>query len=422
MTSPPTAPVALDVESIAAGGDGVARHEGLVVFVPRTAPGDRVTATLEPGRRFARARVCGVTTPAATRVAPACAHYEGDRCGGCQLQHLAIEAQREAKRAIVRDTMRRIGHRTIELPPLRAAGSPWRYRERLSLALRRRADGSWYAGLHAWDAPDRVFELLDCRITDERVVARWREVLAASAHLPDAPALRGTVRCAGGRSAFVLEGAAQWPGAEAFAAQLPGFDGVWWVPAGGRRRRVSPASAGGAPAPLASFSQVNSAVAGELRAHVEALVMATRPAHVVDAYAGAGELAARLHAAGIRVTAIELDHDASAHGASRLTRPSRAITARVEDALPGVLPADVVVLNPPRAGVDARVTAALDARDDAGPARGAARIIYVSCDPATLARDVARLASWDVTSVVAFDMFPQTAHVETVVELSRRRA
>jgi 23S rRNA (uracil1939-C5)-methyltransferase len=112
------------------------------------------------------------------------------------------------------------------------------------------------------------------------------------------------------------------------------------------------------------------------------------------------------------VTAIELDPDASEWSASRLTDPSRAIRAKVEDALPGLLPADLVILNPPRAGVDPRVTATLEAE-----ARHVRGVIYVSCDPATLARDLSRLPSYRVESLHAFDMFPQTAHVETVCEL-----
>jgi 23S rRNA (uracil1939-C5)-methyltransferase len=88
------------------------------------------------------------------------------------------------------------------------------------------------------------------------------------------------------------------------------------------------------------------------------------------------------------------------------------VQGRVEDILPGVLPADLVILNPPRAGVDARVTETLEA--NASRIRG---LIYVSCNPATLARDVSRLPSYGIETVRAFDMFPQTAHVETVCEL-----
>jgi 23S rRNA (uracil1939-C5)-methyltransferase len=112
------------------------------------------------------------------------------------------------------------------------------------------------------------------------------------------------------------------------------------------------------------------------------------------------------------VTAIELDAAAAAWCAQRLPAGSRAIAGRVEDALPTALPADVVILNPPRAGVDARVTSTLE---QATPAPRA--VIYVSCDPATLARDIARMPRWRIASLLAFDMFPQTAHVETVCEL-----
>ena len=99
-------------------------------------------------------------------------------------------------------------------------------------------------------------------------------------------------------------------------------------------------------------------------------------------------------------------------GASRDYPRTRNRFARVEDALPDALPADAIILNPPRAGVDARVTELLE---EASPRpRG---IIYVSCNPATLARDLSRMPSYRIESIVAFDMFPQTAHVETVCEL-----
>jgi 23S rRNA (uracil1939-C5)-methyltransferase len=137
-----------------------------------------------------------------------------------------------------------------------------------------------------------------------------------------------------------------------------------------------------------------------------------QPQSVVDAYAGAGDSAVALSGEGVTVTAIELDPDATEWSASRLQAPSRAVQARVEDALPATLPADVVILNPPRAGVDARVAAILEEH-----ARGIRGVIYVSCNPATLARDLSRLPSYTIESVHGFDMFPQTAHVETVCEL-----
>jgi 23S rRNA (uracil1939-C5)-methyltransferase len=119
-----------------------------------------------------------------------------------------------------------------------------------------------------------------------------------------------------------------------------------------------------------------------------------------------------LSESGVEVTAIELDPEASEWSSSILRAPSRALEGRVEDLLPGTLPADLVILNPPRAGIDARVAETLET--NASHTRG---LIYVSCNPATLARDVSRLPSYGIESVRAFDMFPQTAHVETVCEL-----
>jgi 23S rRNA (uracil1939-C5)-methyltransferase len=164
--------------------------------------------------------------------------------------------------------------------------------------------------------------------------------------------------------------------------------------------------------PGASFAQINPAVAHELCEHVTQRVLAHAPSTVVDAYAGAGELALTLAHQGVRVTAIELDAEAAAWSESHLPEHSRSIRARVEDVLSSSMPADVVVLNPPRAGVHESVPQTLE---DAAPKPRA--VVYVSCDPATLARDVARLPSYRIASLVAFDMFPQTSHVETVCEL-----
>ena len=103
-----TASVArLEIASVAAGGDGVGRTDGMVVFVPRTAPGDVARVRLATGKRFARGTLDSLEVASPLRVAPPCPHYEGDRCGGCQLQHLEYGAQLAAKGAIVADALRR---------------------------------------------------------------------------------------------------------------------------------------------------------------------------------------------------------------------------------------------------------------------------------------------------------------------------
>jgi 23S rRNA (uracil1939-C5)-methyltransferase len=402
----------LEIESIAAGGDGVARNDGLVVFVPRAAVGDRLAANVAVKGRMARGRIERIERAGPDRVMPECEHYEGDRCGGCQLQHVSVPAQREAKRRIISDTLRRIGKREVSPPEIQAGANAWRYRRKLTLALRKTGD-AWMCGLHAFDDPSHVFTLKDCRISDERLMAVWREIMLASTYFPNALQLRGAVRLlgdTGNHAAFVLEGGRDWNAHEEFFAHVPSLAALWWVPDGGARRLLGDRREKSEPG--ASFAQVNPDVAAQLEAFVIAAVMAHAPATVVDAYSGAGDVAFALASRGVKVIAIELDAEATAWAASRLPAGSRAVAARVEDAIRNTLPADVVILNPPRAGVDARVTSALA---NASPAPRA--IVYISCDPATLARDIARLPNWRIANLTAFDMFPQTAHVESVCEL-----
>jgi 23S rRNA (uracil1939-C5)-methyltransferase len=357
--------------------------------------------------RFAEGTWVELRTPSPVRVEPPCEHYVRNRCGGCQLQHVSYDAQLDAKRTIIADAFARIAKRAETVGAVRASPSPWRYRHKLTLAIRRGPAG-WFAGLHPYDAPGRVFPLVDCPITDERVVDIWRGVMRESRGFPAAHELRGAVRLLGEGASFTMEGGAAWPAADTLLTRVPALTEVWWIPERGTRTLV--ARRGDPGPPGAAFAQVNAAVAPLLREHVLRLVRAHRPASVIDAYSGAGDTAVALAADGVRVTAIELDADAARFAAARLTAPSRSVRARVEHALHNVLPADVVILNPPRTGVDVGVVTSLLA----APPRG---IVYVSCNPATLARDVARLAGYRVASLEAFDMFPQTAHVETVCEL-----
>lgn len=400
----------LEIGSLAAGGDGVARHDGLVVFTPRTAPGDRVLVELDVQGRIGRGALKTVERAGAARITPRCPHYEApDRCGGCQWQHVDISAQRDAKRTMLRDAFQRIAKRDVALPDI-VAGEEWRYRRSLTLAMRRSHDGSFTAGMRAFDDPEAVFNLEDCDITELSVLETWKDILAAAEHFPREGRLRGTVRVIDERSYFTLEGGKDWNALAAFLDAVPSLSALWWHAEGKRRRLV--ADRRPAAEPGASFAQVNPAIAAVMQAAVVDHALAHAPKTVIDAYSGSGDTAAALARWGAQVIAIEADEEASAYSATRLAEPSRAINARVESVIAGCLPADVVILNPPRAGVDARVTAALV---NAKPAPKA--IIYVSCDPATLARDVARLPGWSVHQMKCYDLFPQTSHVETVCEL-----
>lgn len=399
----------LRIASIAAGGDGVGRTEGVVVFVPRTAPGDVARVRIARAKRFARGELISLESESPARVEPPCPHYTEDRCGGCQIQHLSYAAQLEAKRTIIGDSLRRIGRRDISDPEVEPSDLPWRYRRKLTLHLRRTRDG-WIAGLHPYDDPVAVFDLADCPITDERVLAVWRELRGAFDALPAERSLRVAVRLLDDGAAATVEGGQVWRTADSFFSSAPSLTELWWRPEGGTTRRVAARSAESRAG--AAFVQVNAGVAARIHDEVLRRVRARAPERIVDAYAGSGATAIPLAQDGRTVVAIELDRPAVERMRPHLAAPSSAIAGRVEDHLERHLPADVVILNPPRAGVDERVTVALERN------RATVRaLFYVSCDPATLARDLARLPGYRIVAVRGYDMFPQTAHVETLCEL-----
>ncbi len=410
----------LTIESIAVGGDGVARHDGMVVFVPRAVPGDVVVASLVRQRTFARGRVVSVITASPDREPAPCPHYHGDRCGGCQLQGLNYDAQLRAKAGVIRDALARIGKQPIDDVIVVASPSPWYYRNSLTLALQRdrmRPTG-WMAGMYVAGESKLLFELTTCLLAKPEVSEGWRHLLAAAEHLPRAKSLRITVRLlSAGGLAVNVEGGTQWkqPTVDALVAVMPTVQAVWWIRDDESRalrfdrRTVTEAGA--------SFAQVNPEVAAMLREYVATQVEPLSPATVVDAYAGSGSLSLRLLAAGRKLIAIELDPEACAAAAATLKHDSsaRVLTGRVEHQLPHALPAAVVILNPPRAGIDAAIPPLLIAPDAT-----VQRIVYISCDPATLARDITRLGDgWRISAIRAFDMFPQTAHVETVCTIDR---
>ena len=397
----------LRIESIAAGGDGVGRLDGLAVFTPRTAPGELVDVTVKQRGRMARGRLLRVVEPSPDRVPPRCRHYDGDRCGGCQLQHLTIEAQLEAKRQIVQDAFSRIAKRPVAKPDIVPSPKAWEYRSRLTLAMRWSA-GRWIMGLHRFDDVDQVFDLQECPITDASVVDAWAAIRSAGRHLPRVAELRGTVRRSGDDLAFVLEGGDSWPRAREFARETPMLAVIRWRPAHGAARLVVDRRSSSTPE--ASFDQVNQPVAAAARGELVERALSAAPRTAIDAYAGLGATARLLAEKGISVTAIESDDAAASFAAGHLPAESRVIAGRVEDEIAAALPADVVVLNPPRAGFDACVAAALEAQRTR-------RLLYMSCDAATLARDVSRLPAYRVESLRAYDMFPQTAHVEVVCSL-----
>src|SRR5438046_3452288 len=167
------------ITAIAAGGEGVGRlADGRAVFVARTAPGER--GRLRDGgklhKSFARGELAEVVAHGAVRVTAPCQHYVQDHCGGCQLQHVTYEAQLAAKRAIVGDALRRIAKLDIGDPEIVEAVEEWRYRAKITLAVKGGGARARTVGLHPYDRPASVFPLIDCHIADFRLMALWREL------------------------------------------------------------------------------------------------------------------------------------------------------------------------------------------------------------------------------------------------------
>jgi len=399
------------ITGIAAGGDGVGRlADGRAVFVPRTAPGDRIRlkdGSLKLQRNYGRAAVGEVAGPGPGRVVAPCPHYTQDHCGGCQLQHLEYDAQLAAKRAIVGDALRRIGKLEVADPEIVEAVAEWRYRSKISLAVKARA-----AGFHPHDQPNFVFPLADCHIADFRLAALWRDVRTRLDLLP--PGLSHlTLRLdREARRHVIAEASGEpWLDAERLRRALPDPETVvcWWRPVDGVARVMAGPATG---FPATAFEEVNPEMGILARRWAVERLGEVRGRTVWDLYGGIGDTAALLAERGAQVVSVDADEQAVGWARGRPTAtPVRFIAGRAEDVLPSLPAPHAVVVNPPRAGLHWDVSLRLTA----APVE---RLVYVSCDPATLARDLHRLnVNYQIAAVRAFDLFPQTAHVETVVLL-----
>ena len=413
------------IDSIGAGGAGVGRlPDGRVVFVQRTAPGD--TAVVEITRekkRWAAGKLLRIVEPGVGRREAPCPHYR--RCGGCTVEHLDYEQQLRIKSSIVAETLRRIGKINVDPPDVTPSPTEFRYRNRVSFTLARTTSGKITAGFHDIDRPDRVVDIsADCLMPEEPIALAWRRLREnwgpAAQLLPSGDELRLTLRAnARGQVGLVIDGGYSSGQPQRLLEVVPEIHSIWHRTQGGAQhvhlageatfteiwQEEDIALSG------AMFLQVNRAVAARLEHHVIERALRQPVKHVVDAYCGVGFHARRLAREGAQVVGIELDTAAIAEAERAGISNATFIAAKVEDVMHDHLPADLVIVNPPRAGVAEEVTNAL--RERVVP-----RIIYVSCDPATLARDLERLSSnYRVESIQCFDLFPQTTHVETVVEL-----
>jgi 23S rRNA (uracil1939-C5)-methyltransferase len=406
-----SAPVtAVRIVRLAAGGDGVGKlPDGRAVFVPRTAPGDLVELTgLREHKRFARARLGRVLEGSPHRAEPRCPHYVQDECGGCQLQHVDNVTQLASRRAFVGDALRRIAKRAVPDPPIAPSATTYDYRTKLTLHAEA---GGRRIGLHRYDRADQVFGLDWCHITVPQLMEVWQAIKQLRSLLPDRlEQLVLRLDRGGGRHLVFRVGQGEvWSGAGRLHHKLA-QQGIavtlWYQPVDGAPRAVAGA---GEAFPATVFEQVHPAMGDRVRAFAVEQLGDVSGRKVWDLYAGIGETTAQLSVRGARVESVELDRRAVAEAEARGPAARRHV-GRVEEVIRELRQPDLVITNPPRTGMHERVTAELERLRPA-------RVVYVSCDPATLARDLQRLAHFDLTLVQAFDLFPQTTHVETVAVL-----
>jgi 23S rRNA (uracil1939-C5)-methyltransferase len=414
------------IEKAVYRGRGLARTSGRVLFVPRAHPGDRVRAQLVAVHAgWAEGRLVEVLEASPDRRPSPCAFYP--ECGGCAYQDLRPEAQAGIKERVLLESLRRGG-----APfggPIRVHTSPergWRVRTSLHFS---ETPGGLVLGFRR-EGSHRVVDVLSCLQLSDRMNAAARSLCDAVAARPGLPrSVRGLTLVeppGGGSLSAMLDTRlrpAEVPALAAIGATVPGLTG-FGARAGGRLHWLS-----GSPFSEAEIGGVR------LRFHVESFFQANRflleplvqtvldlargQGRVVDLYSGVGLFALPLAAAGREVVAVEgaptAVEDARAN-ARRNGLRLRVTPGDVEGVLASLAPSgdETVVLDPPRGGAGPGVV-------DLVAARAPETVVYVSCDPPTLGRDLARFAThrYHPDAVHLFDLFPDTFHLETVVRLRR---
>jgi 23S rRNA (uracil1939-C5)-methyltransferase len=435
MSASPAA-AELEVTALAHDGRGIARDAGKTVFVEGALPGELVT--LRDRRRggdYDEARLGTLLRASPDRVEPRCAHYEA--CGGCALQHMAPAAQLAAKQAGVLDTLARLGKVEPErvLPAL--AGPAWGYRRRARLGARLvRKKGRVLVGFR--ERRGRyIAELERCVVLDPRAGELLRPLgeLLGSLSIPDK---LPQIEVAGADDAMVLVLRILAPLSDADRAALRAFATAhaieWWIQPGGEES-AAPLDPPGTPLRFdlpghdasiefkpTDFIQVNAALNRSMVDQAMTLLQPQPGQRVLDLFSGLGNFTLPIAARGAKAVGVE--------GSAELVQRARANAARLGssaefhaadlfqalDAWPWARERyDALLLDPPRAGAREAIAHV--------PRWRPARILYVSCHPATLARDAALLVheqGYRLRAAGAMDMFPQTAHVEAMALFEKK--
>jgi 23S rRNA (uracil1939-C5)-methyltransferase len=423
--------VNLTIEKLVYGGDGLARlPEGKTVFMPFVLPQEEISATIiQEKSSFARATADQVLKPSPYRVQPQCPYFAA--CGGCHYQHAGYTAQLENKRAILKETLLRNGKLEWKGEIITHSGEPWGYRNRSRLKVRSGAD--FAIGYHRMNSHD-LLPVKQCPISSpaiNRILAHLWEMgeggkvpagiseieffadhadtkMVLEIYLaPDAPEMREFAAALQAKApeikgiAFFAENTGSEPG-----NQQPKYvvgDAALPYQVGEKAFRVS----------AGSFFQVNRYLIREL---VQTVVGDFHGRIALDLYAGVGLFATHLSKRFDQVFAVESAPVSATDLQANAVKNVVPVLSTAEGFLPRCLnmQPELVVVDPPRAGLGAKATQLL-------AALRVKRIVYVSCDPATLARDTRLFleTGYHVEEVHMVDLFPQTFHIESVVRLAR---
>ena len=437
----------LTVEKMA-GSMGLARHEGMTVFIKNALAGEKVTARVEKVQKnCAFLKALEILTPSPARREPPCPCYR--QCGGCTLQHMDYETGLEIKREHIRDVLARIAKVDLDVPPVWGMDEPWRYRNKVILPVAK-VDSRVRAGYYA-PRSHRLVPVEDCLLTDQstmpavKAVLTWMEEYSVPPY--DESSHSGLIRHImlrrdrQGHVMLVVVSRQDIPRKEELkraAAALPAVTSLIVniqpqrgnvvlglkneVLSGEERLRDTLCGSLFDISPL-SFLQVNISQAERLYRCALDFAGLQGNERVLDLYCGAGTISLLMAKHCREVVGIEAVEaavrDAGSNARLNEVKNARFFAGNTEDVLPGLIQRegafDAAVLDPPRKGCDIKVL-------DALAAAGVPKIVYVSCDPATQARDIAVLTEkgYRAEKVQGVEMFPWTEHVETVVLLSRQ--
>ena len=396
------------IDSLAYGGDALGRlPDGRVVFVPYAIPGEVVKLKIVDDKpRHAMAELVEVLQGSRDRVTPRCQHF--GTCGGCHYQHLNYPTQLRAKAAMLKEQLERLGG-LHQLPNIetRASPDPWYYRNTIQFHLTQQGKLGYQEA-----RSNQPFAIRECHLPEAAINRLWPQI-----DIEPMPGLdRISLRAGLDEDLMVvLEGAELQPvdfsieGLPVSVVQrshsdstiLAGSDHIT-MEISGRRFKLS----------AGSFFQVNHLQAAEMVGYLVEQLPLTEEQTVVDAYCGVGLFSAFLAAKVKRLIGIEISPEACEDYTTNLDDFDNVelYEATVEDVLGSVnFSAEIIVLDPPRAGLGTKTVRGV-------LAQGARHLAYVSCDPATLARDAKQLTAGGYTldKIALFDMFPQTYHIESV--------